>query len=94
MSGNHAPGARGQGALDIEHLARLANLPLDEAETDALEAACAHVLEAFGLPEAEGEVPLGPPVRLFEDVPRAWDPEGIEAILAAMPQRDGRHLIP
>lgn len=80
--------------LDIHHLADLANLPLDDDEAAAMVEACQEVLEAFGLPEVEGELPEARTVATFEDEVEACQPATVDAIVDAFPRRDGRHLIP
>ncbi len=84
----------GSARLDVEHVANLANLPLSDDEVPAMTAACQEVLEAFGLPEVDGEVPDQRPVPSFEDAPEPCDPAIVDAIVEAFPRRDGRHLIP
>ncbi len=89
------PGASpGRSRLDIKHVADLANLPLAEEEAAAMAEACQEVLEAFGLPEVEGQSPASRPVTTFKDDPEICQADTVEAIVEAFPRRDGRHLIP
>lgn len=78
--------------LDVARIARLANLPLTEDEETALRAACAQLLDAFSLADVPDEETPGRPCPTFEDAPVPWPEEGIEAILAAFPKREGRLL--
>lgn len=80
--------------LEIEHLADLANLPLEEDEEDALEGACQEVLDAFELPEAEPAPTDGADPRWLEDDAEPWPEQGIEAILDEVPRRDRREIQP
>jgi Asp-tRNA(Asn)/Glu-tRNA(Gln) amidotransferase C subunit len=80
--------------LDVDHLADLANLPLDDGDREELAAACREVLDTFRLAEVDEEAQATGSVRTFADEADPWPEEGIEAILAAFPDRDGRLLRP
>lgn len=89
MPDNDETGVR---ELDVDHVADLANLPLDEDEREEMEQACAEVLEALqleGIDEAPDEEA---PTRVFEDEATPWPEAGVEAILTEFPDKDGRQL--
>lgn len=79
-------------ALDVDHLADLANLPLDEEEKRELAMACQEVLDAFALPDVEPAEPDEEPTRWLDDEAEPWPEDGVEAILDEVPRRDGRHI--
>ena len=78
----------------VEHIAKLANLPLEPTELTALAAEIETVLDAFGLQDAGGEPAQGPACRLLDDDPEAWPADGVAALLAGVPRLDGRHIRP
>jgi len=82
------------GSLDVDHLAELANLELDEGEREQMAQACREVLSAFQLEDLGDETQAPAPVRTFPDEPEPWPEDGIEAIVRAFPDRDGRSLRP
>jgi len=80
------------GELDVDHLAGLANLPLDEAERGELARACREVLEAFRLPDEEEPEDEAAPLGPVADDARPWPETEVEAIREEFPDRDGRSL--
>lgn len=78
--------------LDVAHVADLANLPLEEEKREEMEAACQEVLDAFQLPDLDETPGRAKPVRAFPDEAVPWPREGIEAIVDAFPESDGRLL--
>lgn len=78
--------------LDLDHLAELANLPLDEDEPEEMAEACRDVLATFQLEAVEEPEDEAGGLTPFADEPRPWPEEGVEAIVEAFPERDGREL--
>lgn len=79
-------------ALDLDHLADLANLPLEDDEREDLREACHEVLEAFQLPDTDAEPPREARAARLGDEPEPWPEDECEAILDEAPRRDGRHV--
>jgi Asp-tRNA(Asn)/Glu-tRNA(Gln) amidotransferase C subunit len=79
-------------SLAIDHLAELANLPLDEEERQAMAEACEELLDAFALDERQAPEPSEDVLDSFEDEAEPWPADEVEAIREAFPERDGREL--
>jgi len=80
--------------IDVDHVAELANLPLDDDEADDLEAACRDVLDAFQLEDVDAPDAHEPPSRTFPDEPEPWPRDEVDAIVDQFPDDDGRQLTP
>ena len=85
---------------DVQHVARLARLGLEDEEMDLLAAELDHILDAMqalrrldtsAIPPTAQVIPLHNVMR--DDIPRpSWPPE--EILLNAPATRDGQFLVP
>ncbi len=78
--------------VNIDHLAKLANLPLSDDERDALENECLDILDAFQLPDHDDGPDRTPQEPYLDDEPQPTPQDVADKILNEAPQRDGRNI--